>query len=364
MSFSVAIFISGAASLSFLAIFLATAAWHQHISSDWIDGVQKVHDRRAVRLGGIAIFAGAILGAITLPNTALVFGLLLAALPAFALGLAEDLTGKIRPVFRLLATLGSGLCIVYMVGPIGETGIVFLDWILSFPVIAGALTIFAVGGFANAINIIDGAHGLAAGTVLIGLAGIGLAAWQIGDVELCKIVALFSATIAAFLLFNFPHGLIFLGDAGAYLIGILSAGLAIALPIRNPEISSCVGLVAFAYPVIETLVSIVRRYGAGKKASTADGAHLHSLILRLVAEPSASAMGDARLGNPLTAVLLWPLSALGASFAIWGATSPNILPAGFALIFGLYLLAYAALTRGLFSVLPGFKLYHRAQDAS
>jgi Tat protein secretion system quality control protein TatD with DNase activity len=64
-----------------------------------------------------------------------------------------------------------------------------VDWLLAIPVVSVLFTAFAVGGMANAINIIDGLNGLASGTVLLCLSALGLIAFFAGDAEMAKICA-------------------------------------------------------------------------------------------------------------------------------------------------------------------------------
>ena len=344
MTVLLAILFGAGACFATAAGILATMRYHDHLTCDWLDGVQKVHARPAPRAGGICLAVGLTAGAAALPGAEVFLVLLIAGLPALLAGLAEDLTGRVSPGLRLAATLLSGLGFALGTGHvIGGTGLALADWALSVHLIALCFTAFAVAGIANAINLIDGFHGLAAGTLLIILAGLGGVAALAGDAQMLGMIAVSAGVIAAFLLFNFPLGRIFLGDGGAYLAGLVVAGFAVALPVRNQEISPLIGLVALAYPVTETLTSIGRRRANGRRASEADGGHLHSLVHARVARPLASAAGSAELANPLTSVLIWPLAGLSSALTVIGAAMPHHLPAFFVLIVAIYLAAYVGL---------------------
>jgi UDP-N-acetylmuramyl pentapeptide phosphotransferase/UDP-N-acetylglucosamine-1-phosphate transferase len=224
---------------------------------------------------------------------------------------------------------------------LADLGVPGADWLLSFTAFAVVFTAFAIGGVANAINIIDGFHGLAGGTSLIALAAYGLMAHSAGDTELLTLVLLASALVAVFLVFNFPHGLLFLGDSGAYFLGVLLAAFAVALPARNPEVSPLVGLVVLGYPVMETLVSIVRRkLRKDRRISQADGQHLHSLAHDTLTTPFARFVGRPKLSNPLTATILWPLPLLCAILAVVGNQTHVTMPLAVGIIAWSYLRFY------------------------
>ncbi len=342
MSLSVVLMLSGAAGVATAAALIATRSLHARATCDWLDGAQKVHTRPAPRVGGLVLLAACAAGGWVLGG--LCAALTLAALPAFAAGLAEDVTGRISPRLRLAATLVAGLATVLLTGnAVTGIGVPGLDAVLTVPLAAALFTAFAVAGAAHAVNLVDGFHGLAAGTVLIALSAIGGAAWLAGDAPLLATCGIVAAGLAAFLIFNFPHGRIFLGDAGAYLAGTMLGALAVALVARNPDVPPMAALVALAYPVTETLASIARRWLAGRSPGEADGGHLHSLLHRQVTAIIAHDAGAGELGNPLTSVLLWPLSLMAGGIAVSGVLMPAILPGGLAVITGFYLLAYLRL---------------------
>ena len=109
--------------------------------------------------------------------------MLLASLPAFVFGVAEDLSKRVGPRLRLLATMGSGVLASLMTNTaLDHTGLPWFDAALQawWP-LAVAFTAFAVGGVANAVNIVDGFNGLAGGLVIICLCALGVIAVQAGD---------------------------------------------------------------------------------------------------------------------------------------------------------------------------------------
>ena len=147
---------------------------------------------------------------------------------------------------------------------------------------AVALTLLCVTGVANAINIIDGFNGLASMCVLMMLLAIAYVGFA-GRRHARRHVALIAAgAVLGFFIWNFPAGLIFLGDGGAYFLGFVLAELSVLLLARNPQVSPMFPLLLCAYPIFETVFSMYRRRvlrGVADRAQP-DGIHLHTLIHR------------------------------------------------------------------------------------
>jgi UDP-N-acetylmuramyl pentapeptide phosphotransferase/UDP-N-acetylglucosamine-1-phosphate transferase len=120
--------------------------------------------------------------------------------------------------------------------------------------------------------------------------------------------------VLGFFVLNYPAGLIFLGDGGAYFLGFWYAELAILLLVRNPgEVSPLYPLLAAIYPVFEVAFSIYRRrYLRGRASDMPDGIHLHSLLYRRLlrwATDDRSARALTRR-NSMTSPFLWLLCML------------------------------------------------------
>ena len=120
-----------------------------------------------------------------------------------------------------------------------------------------------------------------------------------------------AGAVGGFLLINYPSGRIFLGDGGAYLIGLLLAELSVLLVGRNSEVSPWFPLVLLAYPIWETLFSMYRRRMHGRSTGEADALHLHSLVYRRVArwKGFAASPADHVTRNSIASACLWPLPA-------------------------------------------------------
>ncbi|PZX49227.1 UDP-N-acetylmuramyl pentapeptide phosphotransferase/UDP-N-acetylglucosamine-1-phosphate transferase [Cereibacter changlensis] len=332
------------ASLAAALLLVATQRFHGHLSLDDQAGVQKLHLTPTPRIGGVALLVGAVTGGFWLPVEAqsLWWTLCLAAMPAFASGLAEDVTKRVGVKWRLLATIFAGFLFCELTGyRIDSVDIPGADWLLSFPLFSMLFTAVAIGGIANAVNIIDGVNGLASGTAIIVLSGFAVVAGQVGDVALLGCILLAISALFGFFLMNFPVGRIFLGDAGAYSAGFVLAVIAVALPARNPELSPLIGLLALAYPVVETMVSIIRRMSReGTNPGQPDRLHLHSLVYRSRARRLAQQLGVPHMRNPMTSLILWSLSLLSSALMVLSSHSSALVLLGLAGVAAFYLVAY------------------------
>jgi UDP-N-acetylmuramyl pentapeptide phosphotransferase/UDP-N-acetylglucosamine-1-phosphate transferase len=318
-----------AAVVSFFVALLLVLTKHLHgsLSMDSHAGMQKFHVSPTPRIGGIAIAIGVLVGfsissqeAAANSKRLILSTIILAGIPAFLFGLLEDLTKKVSVKARLLATICSGLLGWGITGvAIRSIDIPGIDLLLNWTVVAVIFTAFCAGGIANAINIIDGFHGLAAGSVLIMLAGLGVIAREVGDIPLAFSSLVIAGAIAGFFFVNWPFGKIFLGDGGAYFIGFALAWIAILLPYRNPSISPWASLTICIYPILEVSFSFVRKtLRTGYHPGRPDRVHLHMLIhKRLVARVTRwlnlSLTADYR--NAATSLFCWLLALLPVMLA-------------------------------------------------
>ena len=329
--------------LTALAI-LATLGIHGAFTLDSLVGVQKLHRLPTPRIGGVALLVGALVGGMRLPFEAqgLWWLICLACLPALGFGLAEDLTKRVGVKARLLATIFAGLLFSAMSGyAITHVDIPGADLILSFWLPSILFTAFAIGGIANAINIIDGVNGLASGTSIIILSGFAIVAAQVGDDALLGICLIAIGALGGFFLLNFPMGRLFLGDAGAYSTGFVLAVIAVALPQRDPELSPLIGLLALSYPVTETLVSINRRMRrVGSRPGQADRLHLHSLVYRSRALRLAQLLGVPHWRNALTGLMLMGFPLLSVFATIVSRNDSVMILVWFLALAVLYVLIY------------------------
>lgn len=347
-------FLAGLVAFAICTALVLTKSWHGGFSMDSTYGVQKVHLAPTPRIGGVGIAIGVLVGfaassqdPLAAEKRAILSGIILAGIPAFVFGLLEDLTKRVSVRARLLATMGSGLLGWGVTGvTLNEVGIPGVDWLLGFTAVAVLFTAFAVGGIANAINIIDGFNGLAAGAVLIMLAAFGIIARQVGDIPLAFSCLMIAGAVLGFLLVNWPLGKIFLGDGGAYFLGFALAWIAILLPDRNPSVSPWTSLLICAYPILEVATSYLRRARRdGHHPGQPDRLHLHHLIHGRLVRPWFRGV-PRRYHNGLTAPFCWALVAVPAGLAVvTRGHAPWALAAALLLFVAVYAATYWRLLR-------------------
>ncbi|WP_338415651.1 glycosyltransferase [uncultured Sphaerotilus sp.] len=344
---------------SFLTAFVTTllvvrsSASHAHLSGDTDkDQPQKFHGRVVPRIGGIGILVGVLAACLlvvtrSMPGGPMLLGLVACGLIAFTAGLIEDFTKKVSPRQRLLATVAAAAMAFWLVDAVIDlTGIPGMDGLALVAGIPFALTLLTVAGVSNSVNIIDGFNGLASMCVAIMLAAVAYVAFQVNDIAVmnCALVGL--GAVLGFFVWNYPLGLIFLGDGGAYFLGFWVAELGILLVHRNAEVSPVFPLLLCAYPIFETLFTMYRRrIIRGRPVGLPDATHLHSLIYRRLMRWAVGKQDAANLlrRNSMTSPYLWVLCSLSVLPAVlwWGDGA--VLSA----ILIMFCLSYLALYRAI-----------------
>jgi UDP-N-acetylmuramyl pentapeptide phosphotransferase/UDP-N-acetylglucosamine-1-phosphate transferase len=204
---------------------------------------------------------------------------LIAGLPAFLFGLAEDITKRVGVLARLLATMASGLLAWWLTDySLSRVDVWGFDWLLKYTLISVVFTSFAVGGVANAINIIDGFNGLASTMATLAFVGFALIAWSVEDTTLASVAIILAFCVWGFFWVNWPFGKLFLGDGGSYFVGFALAWVAVLLIERNPSVSPFAALLICIHPVSEVLLSIFRRKLKKMNPSHPDRLHFHSIV--------------------------------------------------------------------------------------
>jgi UDP-GlcNAc:undecaprenyl-phosphate GlcNAc-1-phosphate transferase len=300
---------------------------HHKFSADLdLTGPQKFHKMAVPRVGGISIAIGLFL-AILIKTIGLNFSyleltFLACTIPTFAIGLAEDLTKKISVRQRLFWTAASASCLIYLFGiQVKSLDIPVIDFLFAIPPFSIIFTLVAITGLANAYNIIDGFNGLSSMVGILTLLALSYIAYILGDTTIIFLSLVMASAILGFFIWNYPQGLIFLGDGGAYLIGLWIAALSIWLCARHPEVSPWFALLINGYPIMETMFTIYRRkIHQGKSPGQPDGIHFHTLIYRRILH--AKYVDYSFSANARTAPYLWILAGLSIMPAVlWWQSS-------------------------------------------
>jgi UDP-GlcNAc:undecaprenyl-phosphate GlcNAc-1-phosphate transferase len=258
---------------------------------------QRFHVGDVPRLGGLAVFIGlagswcAAIGLFFVGNygnlgipASLVGAWVLTVLPAMAGGAAEDLTQRLSVRYRLVLTGLSAVFALWLVGAsVPRLGIPFVDaFLLGAPWAGMVLAMVAVMGLPHAFNIIDGYNGLSGMVAMIVSLALIYVSLQVGDRQLAGMLICLTGATAGFLIWNYPRGMLFAGDGGAYLWGVVIALGSITLVQRHNQVSPWFPMLLLIYPVWETFFSIYRKITRGVSPGVADALHFHQLIYRRI----------------------------------------------------------------------------------
>jgi UDP-GlcNAc:undecaprenyl-phosphate GlcNAc-1-phosphate transferase len=158
---------------------------------------------------------------------------------------------------------------------------VFFGLPISLGWFALPFTLFAVVGFTNALNLIDGLDGLAATVSTVILGSFFIVGYQHDDLFMMLIAGAFISALMGFLVFNWHPASIFMGDSGSLTLGFVISMLAIKSLAYLPTISI---LFIAAIPIFDTLVVMVRRKLNGRSMFSADRCHIHHILRHFFAE--------------------------------------------------------------------------------
>ncbi|HTW31807.1 MAG TPA: MraY family glycosyltransferase [Candidatus Sulfotelmatobacter sp.] len=295
---------------------------------------RHMHSSPLPRLGGIAIFLSfalcmgmAAVWSLRHPDmhaARFLHTMMRMLVPAglvFLLGVYDDLHG-VGPYFKF-AVQGVAASMLYMGGlRIVTIPVLFGDHVLPWYV-GLSLTVVWVLAITNAFNLIDGLDGLAAGSALFSTIVAFVVALLNGQplVELMTIAL--AGAILGFLRFNFNPATIFLGDSGSLFIGFLLSALALHGAQKAPTIVAiAIPIVSFGLPILETVLSVVRRLISGRPVFTADREHIHHKLLQhgmTHRQVVILLYGVSAIFAMLSLFLLWPTgSSLGLVLAVLG----------------------------------------------
>ncbi|MBH0164074.1 undecaprenyl/decaprenyl-phosphate alpha-N-acetylglucosaminyl 1-phosphate transferase [Fictibacillus sp. 7GRE50] len=242
---------------------------------------RKVHKKVMPRLGGLAIIIGVstayLYSGLSLEN---ISSITLGAGIIILLGLLDDifaLSAKIKLVFQLLAAAivaSSGLTIEFVNIPF--VGNYAMGW-LSIP-----LTVLWIVLITNAINLIDGLDGLAAGSSAIIIFTIGVVAYFNGKSLIFFFSLIILASVLGFLVYNFHPAKIFMGDIGALFLGYSISILSLLGLYKSVTLFSIVvPILLLGVPIFDTSFAIIRRLANNRSITAPDNGHLHHRLLFL-----------------------------------------------------------------------------------
>lgn len=347
-----------------VAAFVAGAVVHWlsgHVAAYGDAMPQRFHLGDVPRLGGVAILSGMLVGwglglwqsgrgdpgSLRLGGWVVWWGVTL--LPAALGGIAEDMTQRLAVRYRLLLTVLSGGLAVALLGlDLQRLGLPWLDSVLAaVPWLGACIAVLAVAGLPHAFNIIDGYNGLAGMVAVVVCLALTHVCLQVGDRALATLLVCTASATGGFLVWNYPRGMLFAGDGGAYIWGVVIALASLSLVQRNPDVSPWFPMLLLIYPVWETLFSIYRKLARGISPGVADALHFHQLIYRRIVRGVFHNDESRRvlMRNNRTSPYLWGFTLLTVVPAVLFWSNTPVLMA-FCGLFGVtYVVAYLAIIR-------------------
>ncbi|WP_322894708.1 MULTISPECIES: MraY family glycosyltransferase [unclassified Yoonia] len=329
---------SVAGALCFLLVSLAPSIPRLTGSPSALKALQASHKLPTPRVGGVAVFGALVFSTFFAPaDLSLNYALFLAAAALlFFVGLVEDLGFGVSPAKRLLAALLTSLLVIFLFGGwIPRFGVAPLDWVMTYGIVGIPITLLVTAGVANAFNLIDGVNGLAAVTATVAAIAMAAISRQAGYESMVVLTTLLVACILGFLIFNFPFGKIFLGDAGAYTLGFVLSWFAIAIMINVPQATPWALLLTLFWPIADMCLAIYRRQSKKSDKMAPDRLHVHQLVMRAL-EIHVLGRGMRQVANPLSTVVLTPFVAAPAvaGVVLWDHPRAAILAViGFSVLF-------------------------------
>lgn len=330
-------------------------------------GGRKIHTRPTAEVGGIAMFAGvavAIFVASQMDRFSSYFtgnsetlGVLVAAAIILVVGVVDDVRELSAPA-RIVGTVVAGLVLVYFGVTMFYFRIPFLDVFQISNDWVPLITVLWLLVMTQAINLIDGLDGLAAGIVAIASGAFFIYSQRLADLELLAepnigpLIAIITVGVCVgFLPYNFNPASIFMGDGGAYLLGfMLAVSTSVVGGRADPATQRFSGqtyfflaplfipIIILGVPIFDVVFAIVRRVGRGRGFATADKGHLHHRLINL---------GH---GQRRAVVILWAWTFLLSAFVLVPVFNPranSIAAFGiFAIVLFLYTVLHPDLHRG------------------
>ncbi|HHY74215.1 MAG TPA: undecaprenyl/decaprenyl-phosphate alpha-N-acetylglucosaminyl 1-phosphate transferase [Bacillus bacterium] len=243
---------------------------------------RKVHQKIMPRLGGLAIYISMLIGfAIAKPvdDDIAMWPIILGATIIVITGIFDD-RFEISPKVKLFGQILAAGVVIYAGVQVSSINLPF-DVSINLGYFSIPFTLLWIVGITNAINLIDGLDGLAAGVSSIVLITISAMAMFMGDAFAATLGLILLGSTLGFLIYNFHPAKIFMGDTGALLLGFMISVISI-LGFKSIAVYSLIlPIIILGVPISDTLFAIIRRIVNKKPLSAPDKSHLHHCLLRL-----------------------------------------------------------------------------------
>lgn len=321
---------------------------------------RRMHPVPTPDVGGIGMFVGILAGIVgasimgdfdpIFDDSTEIIGVVVACSITFALGLLDDVR-DISPPAKVSGLVVAAISLVWFGVTMFQFRVPFLDVFVLSDDWVPLFTVLWLLGMTQAVNLIDGLDGLAAGIVAIGAGSFFIYSQDLTAGNLLPqpnigpLVAIIAVGVClGFLPYNFNPARIFMGDSGALLLGLLMAVATSVVGGRaDPDTQSANGqtyfflapifisLLVLAVPIVDVIFALVRRTASGRSVAEADMGHLHHRLIQLGHGPRRAV------------VILWGWAALFSTVVLFSA----LYSTGSALV----LLVLAGTALSLFTVL-------------
>ncbi len=311
--FKVLIFMGMSLVLNASIVYLWHKRFNQKLGLRSYQAIQRIHLNEIPRLGGLVFILSLISYVMVCPNNEsiqLLKLMLICLIPIIIVGLKEDLFHNVEPAIRLLSLVFVGwLFRAQFTGPLPHmSDVLLISKLLAFQGGVSFFYILSMVALANGMNLIDGVNGLCGAVALSILGTLLFLSYKTNDVVMLSIIFSAILILIPFLIFNYPYGKIFLGDLGAYSLGLMISMLTIILFGRHPEISPWGAVLILIYPTTEVVFSLLRRAIKDVSIFHADTFHLHLKFFHFFRpQPGYKKIANALVTPILSPLWLFPL---------------------------------------------------------
>ena len=280
---------------------------------------RRVHKEPMARIGGLAIIASIVVTMLTnlvfaksfswdfdIGDNAL--GVIIGCVIIVVIGILDDIKpqkARVKLVCQVVAALMvillSDVRVMAISNPFSESGVLVLNYYVSCLVTACWIV-----GITNAINLIDGLDGLAAGVSTISYIAIFFVSMILVDVRTSMIAIILAGSVLGFLPYNFNPAKIFMGDTGSTFLGFTLSIISVSGRLKAyTAISIVIPVLILGLPLFDTTFAILRRFFSGRPIMEADRGHIHHKLM------------DMGLSQKQVVLLMYLISAVLGMSAIW-----------------------------------------------
>ena len=277
--------------VAFAATPLSIKLAHKFGVIDQPKDARRVHKKPIPRFGGMAIFLGS-MAAMLIPagmNDKILVAMI-GGLCMYGLGVFDDIF-DIKPIVKFLGQLviasgvyALGIRITFITDFFGTAHADSHANLILSEGVAYLLTVLWIVGITNAVNLMDGLDGLAAGSVTIMSLSLAYIAYihgtRLGSMPVCIALVAVAGGCLGFLPYNFSPAKTFMGDGGALYLGYMIAVLSVISPLKRATVvGAIIPMLTLAVPIFDTLLAMLRRALKHQSIMHADKGHLHHHLM-------------------------------------------------------------------------------------